>query len=186
MAAKKQRADVFTEPHSDPRTEPPTQGDEKDTLVGFLRWMRETLDLKCSGLDAEQLARRAVEPSTMSLLGLVRHMADVERSWFRRFMNAQDAPPIFYSRDEPDGDFDGAVADPAVVDEAWSAWREEIAFADEYVAGAPDLGVLGERPDAHRGQMSLRWVLTHMIEEYARHLGHADLLRERIDGRLGQ
>lgn len=186
MATKKQRADVFVEADSDPRTEPPTHGDEKDTLVGFLRWQRETLELKCSGLDADQLARRAVEPSTMSLLGLVRHMADVERGWFRRFMNGQDAPPIFYTRDAPDDDFDGAVADAAVVDEAWRTWRDEIAFADEYVAGAPDLGVLGRRRDSHRGQMSLRWVLTHMIEEYARHLGHADLLRERIDGRLGQ
>jgi uncharacterized damage-inducible protein DinB len=185
MTAKKGRADVFVEPENDPRTDPPAQGDEKETLAGFLRWQRDTLELKCSGLDAEQLARRAVEPSTMSLLGLVRHMAEVERGWFRRFMNGQDAPPIFYVRGEdPDGDFDGATADPAVVDEAWAAWREEIAFADKYIANAPDLGVLGgPNPDQ---QGSLRHVLTHMIEEYARHLGHADLLRERIDGRLGQ
>ncbi|HEX6197220.1 MAG TPA: DinB family protein [Jiangellaceae bacterium] len=186
MTAKKQRADVFIEQDKDPRTEPPQHGDERETLLGFLRWQRETLELKCADLDAEQLARRAVEPSTMSLLGLVRHMADVERGWFRRFMAGQDAPPIFYSREDPDGDFDDAVADPTVVEEAWRAWHEEVAFADKYVAESPDLGVIGKRAKADRGELSLRWVLTHMIEEYARHLGHADLLRERIDGRLGQ
>jgi uncharacterized damage-inducible protein DinB len=122
----------------------------------------------------------------MSLLGLLRHMADVERSWFRRFMAGQDAPPRFYSKQDRDGDFDGARPDPALVAEAWQAWREEIAFADEFVAAAPGLDVVGQREDAWRGPMSLRWVLNHMIEEYARHNGHADLLRERIDGAVGQ
>ena len=185
MTAKTHRADMFVDPDSDPRTDTPTQGGEKETLTGFLRWQRETLELKCSGLDAEQLARRAVEPSTMSLLGLVRHMAEVERGWFRRFMNGHDAPPMFYSRDDPDRDFAGAVADQAVVGAAFRTWREEIDFADTYVAET-DLSVLGVRKDSDLGPTSLRWVLTHMIEEYARHLGHADLLRERIDGRLGQ
>ena len=179
--------DMFIEPDKDPRTEPPTRGGELETLTGFLRWHRETLELKCSGLDAAALARRSVEPSSMSLLGLLRHMADVERSWFRRFMAGQDAPPRFYSRpDDPDGEFDGARPDPAQVAEAWQAWREEIAFADEFVAAAPGLDLLGQRDDAWRGPMSLRWVLNHMIEAYARHNGHADLLRERIDGAVGQ
>jgi uncharacterized damage-inducible protein DinB len=178
------RADMFIEPETDPRTDPPTLADERDTLAAYLRWQRETLELKCSGLDAEQLARRAVEPSTMSLLGLIRHMADVERGWFRRGVAGEQAPPIFYSKAEMDGDFDGAVADPEVVAEAWRAWREEVAFAERFVADARSLDITFE--DKWRGPTSLRWVLVHMIEEYARHNGHADLLRERIDGKLGQ
>jgi uncharacterized damage-inducible protein DinB len=178
--------DMFIEPDHDPRTDPPPRGDERATLLGFLQWQRDTLELKCSGLDAADLARRTVEPSTLSLLGLVRHMADVERGWFRRFMAGQDAPPHFRSKADPDGQFDGAMADPAVVDEAWRTWKAEIAFADQFVAEAPDLDVVGKLTDEWRGQMSLRWVLNHMIEEYARHLGHADLLRQRIDGAVGQ
>jgi uncharacterized damage-inducible protein DinB len=167
-----------------PRTEPPAQGDERATLAGFLRWQRETLEMKCAGLDATALARRTVEPSALSLLGLLRHMADVERAWFRRCLAGQDAPPHFSSTADPDGDFDGAVADPHVVEEAWRLWREEIAFADAFVAEAASLDATGQDP--HRGPMSLRWVLVHMIEEYARHNGHADLLRERIDGAVGE
>ena len=178
--------DMFIEPERDPRPEPPTTGSERDTLTGFLSWHRGTLELKCSGLDAEALARRSVEPSSLSLLGLVRHMADVERGWFRRLMAGQDAPPRYYSAEEPDGDFDNVRPDPALVAEAWQAWREEIAFADQFIAAAPGLDLAGKREDKWRGPMSLRWVLNHMIEEYARHNGHADLLRERIDGAVGQ
>jgi uncharacterized damage-inducible protein DinB len=178
--------DMFVDPDSDPRPEPPTRGDERATLLGFLRWHRHTLELKCSGLDAVDLARRAVEPSSMSLLGLVRHMAEVERGWFRRFMAGQDAPPHFYSAADPDGDWDGALPDPDLVAQAWEVWRAEVAFADRFVAEAADLDVVGAREDRDRGPMSLRWVLVHMVEEYARHNGHADLLRERIDGRVGQ
>jgi uncharacterized damage-inducible protein DinB len=165
---------MFIDLESDPREDPPARGDERVTLEGFLRWQRETLELKCSGLDAADLARRAVEPSTLSLLGLVRHMSEVERGWFRRFMAGEDAPPRFYSATDPDGDFDGAAADPAVVAEAWEAWRNEVSYAERFVAEAPDLDVLGRAEDSDRGSMSLRWVLVHMIEEYARHLGHAD------------
>jgi uncharacterized damage-inducible protein DinB len=178
--------DMFVDPDRDPRTDPPTQGDERAMLVGFLNWQRDTLELKCSGLDADALTRRSVEPSALSLLGLVRHMADVERGWFRRFMAGEDAPPHFRSKSDPDGDFDGAVPDPDVVAEAWQMWRDEIAFANRFVAEAPNLDVVGKASDPWRGQMSLRWVLIHMVEEYARHLGHADLLRERIDGAVGQ
>ena len=183
---KKPRADVFVDDSDDPRPEPPTQGDERDTLVGFLRWQRATLELKCSDLDAGALARQAVEPSTLSLLGLVRHMADVERGWFRSFMAGEDAPRLFSSDEDPDGEFDGAVGDDRLVAEAWEAWRAEIEFADRFVAAAPDLDITGQKLDKWRGPLSLRWVLVHMIEEYARHNGHADLLRERIDGRVGQ
>jgi uncharacterized damage-inducible protein DinB len=182
----KRRADVFVDEKSDPRSEPPANGDERETLIGFLRWQRETLELKCSGLSPEQLAERSVQPSTMSLLGLVRHMADVERGWFRRFMAGEDISHRFSSEDDPDGDFDGAIPDPEVVEEAWDAWRAEVAWAEEYVSNHPNLDLLGKREDRWRDRIALRWVLVHMIEEYARHNGHADLLRERIDGRIGE
>jgi uncharacterized damage-inducible protein DinB len=176
--------DMFVDPDADPRTDPPARADERATLVAFLRWQRDTLELKCSGLDAADLARRSVDPSTLSLLGLVRHLAEVERGWFRRVMAGQDAPPHFYSASDPDGDFDGAAPDPELVAEAWELWRAEVAFAERFVAEAPDLDVTGN--DRWRGAVSLRWVLVHMVEEYARHNGHADLLRQRIDGAVGQ
>ena len=157
---------------------------ERATLLDYLRSYRLTMEMKCSGLDAAQLARRSVPPSTMSLLGLIRHMADVERNWFRRVMARTDAPPLYWSEDVPDGDWLGAVADPAVVDDAWQAWREEVAFAQKFVDDSPDLGIKGTNHDG--SSVALRSVLVHMIEEYARHCGHADLLRERIDGRVGQ
>ncbi len=151
-----------------------------------MRWQRDTLELKCSGLDAASLARRSVPSSTLSLLGLVRHMADVERGWFRRVVAGQDAPPHFRTVDNPDEAFDGAAPDPGLVAEAWAAWHAEVAFADRFAAEAPDLDVLGKASDPWRGQLSLRWVLVHMIKEYARHNGHADLLRQQIDGAVGQ
>ena len=119
-----------------------------------------------------------------TLLGLVRHLAGVERGWFRRSMAGEDVPPLYSTAADPDADFTGAVADPAVVAEAWQAWRAEVAWADRYLAEVPDLD--GTWTDPWRGPLSLRWVLVHMIEEYARHIGHVDLLRERIDGRVGQ
>ena len=172
--------DMWVDPDDDPRERVAAGTDERAVLLDYLRRYRLTLEMKCAGLDAGQLARRSVPPSTMSLLGLVRHLADVERSWFRRDMAGQEAPPLFYTKADRDGDWTGAVPDPAVVDEAWRAWRDEVAFAEELVAGTADLGAAG------RSGRSLRDVLVHMIEEYARHCGHADLLRERIDGRIGQ
>jgi uncharacterized damage-inducible protein DinB len=163
------------------RFETPTVGDERAVLTGVLGAQRATLELKCAGL-ATELATRSVPPSTLSLLGLVRHLADVERRWFRQVMAGQDAPPRFTSATDPDGDFNGATGDSAVVVEAWAAWREEVAFADALTGSTP-LDATGE--DSWRGTVSLRWVLIHMVEEYARHNGHADLLRERIDGKVG-
>jgi uncharacterized damage-inducible protein DinB len=157
---------------------------ERATLLDYLRAYRLTMEMKCADLDAAQLASRSVPPSTMSLLGLIRHMADVERNWFRRVMAQADAPPLYWSEDIADADWLGAVADPAVVDDAWRAWRDEVAFAEKFVAGSPDLGLEGINRDGT--SIALREVLVHMIEEYARHCGHADLLRERIDGRVGQ
>jgi uncharacterized damage-inducible protein DinB len=169
----------------DPRFEagPELEG-ERATLLDYLRAYRLTMEMKCAGLDAAQLASRSVPPSTMSLLGLIRHMADVERNWFRRVMAQADAPPLYWSEDIADADWLGAVADPAVVDDAWRAWRDEVAFAEKFVADSPDLGLKGINRDGT--SIVLREVLVHMIEEYARHCGHADLLRERIDGRVGQ
>jgi uncharacterized damage-inducible protein DinB len=172
--------DMWADPDDDPREGVAAGTDERAVLLDYLRRYRLTLELKCAGLDAGQLARRSVPPSTMSLLGLVRHLADVERGWFRRDVAGQEAPPLFYTEADRDGDWTGAVPDPAVVDEAWRAWRDEVAFAEELVAGSTDLGAAG------RSGRPLRDVLVHMIEEYARHCGHADLLRERIDGRVGQ
>jgi uncharacterized damage-inducible protein DinB len=175
---------MFLDPAEDPREGGTSLGDERATLVEFLRGQRLTLEVKCAGLDAEQLARRSAEPSTMSLLGLVRHMAEVERAWFRRrFAGGTDLPKRYQSDADPDGDFNGAVPDQAVVDEAWATWREECAFADQFTR-EHDLDFVGHTSDGQ--PISLRELLVHMIEEYARHNGHADLLRERIDGRLGQ
>jgi uncharacterized damage-inducible protein DinB len=177
------RADRFTDPSTDPREGGSQLGDERATLTEYLRCQRLTLQLKCDGLDAGQLARRAVEPSTMSLLGLVRHMAEVERAWFRRRFAGNDVPKRYQTEADPDADFNGAVADPAVAEEAWAAWRDEIAFADRFTRDH-DLDFVGS--DSEGSPVSLRELLVHMIEEYARHNGHADLLRERIDGRVGQ
>jgi uncharacterized damage-inducible protein DinB len=173
---------MFVRPEDDPRTDGGYTG-ERDTLTGYLRDQRLTLELKCGGLDAEAMARRSVPPSNLSLLGLVRHLAEMERYWFRRVMAGQDVVPHYRTEDHSDMDFNAAVPDPAVVAEAWKTWRSEIEFAERLVAEAPSLDVAGTNDEE---PVSLREVLVHMIEEYARHNGHADFLRERIDGRVGQ
>lgn len=183
MTGPQRRADFFTAPHQERRRlNARTTGDERGMLVSVLAAQRATLELKCAGLGVE-LSRRSVEPSTLSLLGLVRHLADVERRWFRNVLAGQDAPPRFSTEAEPDEDFDGSVSDPAVVAVAWDAWHADVAFAERFVTETPGLDVEGH--DSWLGTVSLRWVLIHMIEEYARHNGHADLLRERIDGAVG-
>lgn len=144
------RADVFVDPADDPRNDGPSPAGERATLLDYLTFQRQTLELKCAGLDAAALARRSVEPSTMSLLGLVRHLADVERTWFRQRLAGEGGVRRFSSPDEPDGDFDGALPEQLLVDEAWAAWREEVAFADAWVASAPDL--VRERIDGRVGQ----------------------------------
>src|SRR5947207_6085303 len=188
--ATTRRADMFIDLQDDPRENGPALGDERATLTESLRRQRLTLEMKCSGLDAEALARRSVEPSTMSLLGLVRHLAETERATFRVLMAGQDAPRLFCSENDRDGDFDGAVPDSQVVAQAWEAWRAEVDFATRFVAGVPSLDITADDPlnqhGSGGGPISLREALVGMIEEYARHMGHADLLRERIDGRLGQ
>jgi uncharacterized damage-inducible protein DinB len=176
---------MWMNPAQDPRFAGQDELDgERAILLSYLRGYRLGLEMKCDGLDAEQLARRSVPPSTMSLLGLVRHMADVERQWFRRVMAQADAPPLYWSDDVEDADWAGAVPDPAVVADAWRSWREEVAFAERYVDASPDLAVSSPMKDG--STVALFEVILHMVEEYARHVGHADLLRERIDGRVGQ
>ena len=174
--------DMWLPPEEDPRSDSSPAG-ERATLIEYLRNYRLTLELKCSGLDAAGLACRSVPPSNLSLLGLVRHMADVEYNWFRRVLAGQDTGWPFWTDDDPETAFTGAVPDPQLVDAAWAAWREEVRFAEQFVEDAPDLEVTGTYTG---GVVSLREVLVHMIEEYARHMGHADLLRERVDGRVGQ
>jgi hypothetical protein len=170
-------SDMWASPGDDPRTEGgPT--DERSVLLRFLRNYRLTLELKCSGLDAEQLARRSVPPSNMSLLGLVRHLATVEQYWFRIAMAGEPVERLY--RGEGNDEFDDALPEPACVEDAWTHWRAEVANADEYVARHEDLDITGPGGD------TLREVILHLVEEYARHCGHADFLRERIDGRIGQ
>jgi uncharacterized damage-inducible protein DinB len=155
---------------------------ERETLRAFLDLYRWTLEQKCAGLTPAQLGERAVPPSSLSLLGLVRHLGDVEHGWFRRLAGEQ--PRWRYSTaDNSDGDFDDVEGTQQQVDDAFAYWRQEVEFARQLSAeGDLDAGFVRERDGSF---ITLRWVLVHMIEEYARHLGHADLLRERIDGATG-
>jgi uncharacterized damage-inducible protein DinB len=179
-------ADMWVDPDDDPREAYSNPVGEKQTLWYYLRSYRLALEMKCDGLDATQMAQRSVPPSTMSLLGLVRHLASVENSWFQRILQAHpEQPRLYKTQEDPDFDFNGAGADQAVVDDAWATWRREVAAADEYLEALPG-AELGRTVDNRGKDVSVRDILTHMVEEYARHLGHADLLRECIDGRVGQ
>ncbi len=164
-------------PHVE-RPQVPLIADERTLLDSWLDYHRATLLMKCEGLTDDQLKLRSSEPSTLSLLGLVRHLTDVERSWFRRGVGGEKGPqvgPIYYSDDLPDGDFDDVdAADPAAV---FAAYQDEVSRCRAAAAGVP-LETLA-------GKYSVRWIYLHMIEEYARHNGHADLLRQRIDGATG-
>ena len=162
------------------RAEPPLAADERTMLDAWLDFHRDTLALKCEGLTGEQLRERAVPPSTMSLLGLVRHMAEGERQWFKIVLGGHPDEYPYYTDDSPDADFDDAgTADAA---EAFETWRAECADARKLAAAAPSLDTTGTQ---HGKDFSLRWIMIHMLEEYARHNGHADLIRQRIDGAVG-
>jgi hypothetical protein len=165
------------------RTDPPLVAGERESLDGWLDYHRATLLAKCQGLTGEQLARRAVPPSTLSLLGLVRHLTDVERSWFRRRFAGETGLAFRYSSDEdPDGEFDLADAKGAEAD--FAAFTQECELARAAAAGRSlDETFVHDRDGS---TIDLRWVYVHMIEEYARHNGHADLLREQIDGVTGE
>jgi uncharacterized damage-inducible protein DinB len=162
------------------RIDPPYVAGERAMLESWLEYHRATLAWKCEGLDDAQLRERAVPPSSLSLIGLVRHMADVERNWFRRVLGGEDVPGIYWTDDDLDADFNDV--DTADVQEAFATWRAECEHARRNAAAAASLDVTGQR----RGEaVTLRWILVHMVEEYARHNGHADFLRERIDGAVG-
>ncbi|MFE3452230.1 DinB family protein [Nonomuraea sp. NPDC059194] len=165
---------------TDSRIDPPAAGDERELLTAFLDWHRETLAVKCAGLTEAQLREQSVPPSTMSLLGLVRHVTDVERYWFRRILAGTDVQAVYWS-DVDDVEFD--VAD-ASADEALAGWRAEVEACRKISADLP-LDALAKR-DRRGDHYSHRYILIHLIEEYARHNGHADLLRERIDGATGE
>ena len=159
----------------------PGIADERASLEAWLDYHRLTLQHKIAGLTAEQLAQRSVEPSNLSLLGLVRHMADVERAWFRTRFAGEELGYIYCDEQtNPDGDFDDI--DPATAEADVAIFVHEVELARAAAAGRP----LEQRFRTRRGEeLDLRWIYLHMIEEYARHNGHADLLRERIDGVIG-
>jgi uncharacterized damage-inducible protein DinB len=161
---------------------PPLNADERTTLESWLEFHRATLAMKCEGLDDEQAAAASVPPSGFTLTGLVQHMAEVERNWFRRVLAGEQAPPIYDPQADPNGPDGGfELAQGATLGDALATWRAEIDRAREQCA-ARTLGDTGRFADQ---DVSLRWIYVHMIEEYARHNGHADLVRERIDGTTG-
>ncbi len=171
--------DMWSDPDEDPRnSDEPSPDGELPTLLDYLTNYRLTLKLKCQGLDPEQLARRSVPPSTMSLLGLVRHLAEVERDWRNWILPENPAPKLYGARD---ADFDGAVGEQAAADSAFADLAREQEATDAALAEHPDMG---ER--VGKDGIAVRDLWVHRIEEYARHCGHADLLRECIDGRVGQ
>lgn len=171
--------DMWADPGEDPRdNDGPGPEGELATYHSVLRDFRLTLEMKCQGLDPEQLARRSVAPSSMSLLGLLRHLAEVERDWRNWIVPGEPEPRLYGKRD---ADFEEAVAEQALVDGAFADLAREQAATDAVFAEHPDPATrVGEDNN------SLRELWVHRIEEYARHCGHADLLRERIDGRVGQ
>jgi hypothetical protein len=159
----------------------PLTGDERSTLTGFLDWHRATFELKCTGVPAERLSDKSIEPSGLSLHGILRHLTGVERWWFRMQFAGEDLPMLYYSDDDPNQDFDSLDGD---VGEALAAWRTECEHSRAAVAQASTLDETGTI--FRTGEdFSLRYILVNMIAEYARHNGHADLLRERIDGAAG-
>ena len=161
------------------RPMPPPVADERATLAGWLDFYRATLADKCAGLDEQQLRAAAVAPSEMTLLGLVQHVAEVERNWFRRVLMGEDVPPLHPSAGEHSGGFD--VHADGTFGQAVSVWHGEIEVARANCAGR----ALDSTSPFPGGSVTLRWIYSHMIAEYARHCGHADLVRERIDGITG-
>jgi hypothetical protein len=173
---------------TDNRIDPPAQAGEAEMLVAFLDWYRATLLRKAEGLSDEQARTAALPPSDLNIMGLVRHMSEVERNWFQRWFIKADAPSLYYSDDDPDEDRDMHPGPDDTLVDAVAVLQRETEVSRQITAGAsPD------DPAAHVGESvhwagfnpSLRWILIHMIEEYARHCGHADLLRDRIDGVVG-
>jgi hypothetical protein len=158
----------------------PRHADELSMLRAYLDYYREIFELKCTGMDPARLSERSAAPSSMSLHGLIRHLAGVERWWFAINFGGADLPMLYYSDDDPDQDFESLDGDPLI---ALQSWRAECDRSRQIVEAATDLDQIGavER----NGSYTLRWLMLRMIAEYAQHVGHADLLREGIDGAIG-
>lgn len=172
--------DMWAPEDEDPRTDGGWENSEKGVLLGQLTDRRLTLRMKCQGLDASEMATPSVPPSDLTLLGLVRHLASVEHYWVRTVIEGREQSPLFVDA----GGNDVALAvrgDATMVEHAWEAWEAEVENTDRVVGGIDDLGAL-----APGRTTPIREIVVHLIREYAQHLGHADLLRERIDGRIGQ
>jgi uncharacterized damage-inducible protein DinB len=169
---------------ADFRSEPPTTAGERELLQGFLDYHRGTLLWKIAGLTGEQLVQPNVEPSKMSLIGLVRHVTEVERFWFQICLDERPIEPVWWTNEHPDGDFD--LVDPTTAEQDVAQYREIIKLSDE-IGAKYDLDHICHRPHPRESERySVRWLYLHMVEEYARHNGHADFLRERIDGETGE
>jgi uncharacterized damage-inducible protein DinB len=170
------------------RIDPPGQADEAEMLVAFLDYYRASLLLKAEGLTDEQARTASVPPSDLNIMGLIRHMAEVERNWFQRWMIKADAPGIYCSDDDPDEDHDMHPGPDDTLAAAITVFQREVDISQQITAAAkPETASehVGESVNWAGFHPSLRWILIHMIEEYARHCGHADLIRERIDGVVG-
>ncbi|MFD4606177.1 DinB family protein [Streptomyces sp. NPDC058464] len=166
---------------SDDRTGPPNFGSERDMLRAFLDYHRATLAMKCEGLTDEELRRQSMPPSTLSLLGLVRHMAEVERAWFRRVFEDKDAPMVWSDEIDFQAAYDASESTRA---EAFAAWEAEVAASRRIERAAGSLDQAGYQPRWEE-EVSLRMVMLHVLLEYGRHNGHADFLREGVDGTVG-
>ncbi|MYV46669.1 DinB family protein [Streptomyces sp. SID2888] len=166
---------------SDNRTGPPSFGSEREMLRAFLDYHRATLAMKCEGLTDEELRQRSMPPSTLSLLGLVRHMAEVERAWFRRVFEDNDAPMVWSDKIDFQAAYD---ASGSTRQEAFTAWEAEVADSRRIEHESESLDRAGHQP-RWREEVSLRMVMVHVLLEYGRHNGHADLLREGVDGTVG-
>lgn len=166
------------------RRDPQWAPDERTVLEEFLRYSRDTIELKTQGLSDAQAAAAVCPPSMLTLTGLVRHLAEVERNWFQRRFRGDAATPIYYTDERPDGDLE--VEPTTSLAESVRVWRREVAVSDDVLAACSDLDEIAATDSKRHGERpNMRWILVHMIEEYQRHCGHADLLRERIDGVVG-
>jgi hypothetical protein len=165
----------------DNRPYPPRLAGERESLVSYLDWHRATFALKCQGVPVERLSERGAEPSRLSLHGLLRHLTGVERWWFRQQFMSENVPMLYYTDEDPDQDFESLDGD---VEQAVALWHAECERSRQIVAEAESMDATG-RALATGEPFSLRWLMLRMIAEYARHNGHADLLREHIDGAVG-
>ncbi|GAA3004807.1 DinB family protein [Kitasatospora albolonga] len=166
---------------ADERVGPPLLGDERGTLRGFLEYQRATLAMKCAGLTDEELRSKSSPPSTLSLLALVRHMAEVERAWFRRVFEDNEVPLVWSEEIDFQAAYDASRSTRA---EAFAAWEAEVETSRRIEREAASLDLVGRQPRWEE-DVSLRMVMVHVLVEYARHNGHADFLRESVDGRVG-